>query len=143
MDGFRAANFGDTQNLADVEVRLGRSGRSDVVGLVGLTHVQRSAIDIGVDRDRADAHLAAGTNHAHGNFAAIGDQDFFEHSWDGSELLILRFFPSFGGAGDESDWPDREATVVHEDDGIICVSAPPTMAVRNEQIEILLAAHKN
>ena len=68
------------ENLVDVEIGLARRGRSDMVGVVGLAHVQRLAVDIGEDGDRLDAHLAAGANDADGNLTAIGDQHSLEHN---------------------------------------------------------------
>jgi hypothetical protein len=41
--------------------------------------MQRSAIDVGINGDGTDAHLAAGANDAYGDFPAIGDQYLFEH----------------------------------------------------------------
>ena len=79
MDGLRLAAAGDVENLVDVKIRLARRGRTDGVGVVGLADVQRLAIDVGENDHRLDAHLAAGPNDAHGNFAAIGDQYSFEH----------------------------------------------------------------
>ena len=80
MDGFCPAAARDVEDLLDVEIGLARSRRTDVVGVVGLAHVQRLAIDVGEDGDRLDAHLAAGANDAHGNLAAIGNQHSFEHN---------------------------------------------------------------
>ena len=65
--------------LLDVEVGLGGRRRADGISLVGFAHVQRGAIHFGEDRDRGDAHLAAGANDAHRDLSAIGDQDFLEH----------------------------------------------------------------
>jgi len=41
--------------------------------------VERGAIGIGVDRNRANAHLAKRTDDAQRNFAAIGYQNLLEH----------------------------------------------------------------
>jgi hypothetical protein len=37
-----------------------------------------------MDRDRFNAHLAAGTNDTQGNLAPIGDQDFVEDGQSGA-----------------------------------------------------------
>ena len=79
MDGLGAAAAGDVEDLVDVQVGLAGGRRADVVGLVRLAHVERGAIDVGEDGDRADTHLAAGANHAHRDLTAIGDQDLLEH----------------------------------------------------------------
>ena len=47
-------------------------------GLVGEAHVQRVAVGLGVDRDRADPHLVAGADDAHRDLAAVGDEDLLE-----------------------------------------------------------------
>ena len=36
-------------------------------------------IGIGINRDSLNAHLPRGLNHTASNFAAIGDEDFFNH----------------------------------------------------------------
>ena len=47
-------------------------------GLVGLAHVERAAVGLGVDGHGRDAHRAAGAGHAHGDLAAVRDQDLPE-----------------------------------------------------------------
>jgi hypothetical protein len=47
---------------------------ADVVGLVGLLHVEGVAVGVGVDRDRLDAEFGAGAHDADGDLAAVGDQ---------------------------------------------------------------------
>ena len=49
-----------------------------MIGVVGLADVESTAIGVGVDDDGLDAHLAAGADHADGDLAAVGDQDFLE-----------------------------------------------------------------
>src|SRR5271165_4123280 len=80
MDGLGSATAGNIKNLVDVEVRLARCSRADVIGVVSLAHMQCFAVDIRENGDGLDAHLAAGTNDAYGNLAAIGDQDSLEHA---------------------------------------------------------------
>jgi hypothetical protein len=41
--------------------------------------MQRVAVNVGIHRDRCDAHSATGRHDTHGNFPAIGDEYFFEH----------------------------------------------------------------
>ena len=61
----------------DVEIAL-RAGAAGPIGqrLVGQLDMQRSAVGLGIDRDRGDAHPPRGADHAAGDLAAIGDQDF-------------------------------------------------------------------
>jgi hypothetical protein len=41
--------------------------------------MQGMAIGVGEDRDRANAHLGAGTHDSYGNLTTVGDQDLFYH----------------------------------------------------------------
>ena len=67
--------LGRVEDLGDVEVALARRRRPDGIRLVGGAHVEGGAIGVGVDGDGGDAELAAGAHHAHGDLAAVGDQD--------------------------------------------------------------------
>ena len=40
--------------------------------------MERVAVEVGVDRDRGDAELAAGAHDSDGDLAAVGDEDFAE-----------------------------------------------------------------
>jgi hypothetical protein len=79
VDGLGAAAARDIKNLVHVQVGLARRGRADVVGLVGLAHVQGGTVHVGKDGDRADAHLATGANHSHRDLAPVANKDFPEH----------------------------------------------------------------
>ena len=79
MDGVCAGARGDVENLLNVEIGLGRCGCADGISLIGLADVQRGAIDVRVDGNRGNSHLVAGADDAHGNLAAIGDENFLEH----------------------------------------------------------------
>ena len=74
--------------LINREVAFTRGRRADGVSFIGEANVERLAVDITEDRDGANAKLAAGAQDAHGDFTAIGDQDFLEHSKDYSELRV-------------------------------------------------------
>ena len=80
MDGFGAVLAGGLQNAVDSQVAFGGWRGTDVLRLVRHAHVQGRAIGIGEDGDGADPHLAQSAHHAHGNLAAIGNQDLAEHS---------------------------------------------------------------
>ncbi len=47
---------------------------------VGQQHVLEAVVGRGVHGDGLDAQLAAGAQDAQRDFAAVGDDDFFEHS---------------------------------------------------------------
>ena len=51
--------------------------------MIGELNVHRVDIRLGVHSDRFDIEFAAGADDAEGNFAAVGNQDAFEHdrSW--------------------------------------------------------------
>ena len=71
-----ARNF---DQLGDIEVGFAGSCRTYVVGLVGLAHVQRRPVHIGVDGHRCDSHLAASADHTYRNLSPVGNQDLLEH----------------------------------------------------------------
>jgi hypothetical protein len=61
------------------QVGLRGRGRADVHGFVGHLHEGRARIGIGIDRHGGNAHAACRLDHAAGDFATIGDEDFLEH----------------------------------------------------------------
>jgi hypothetical protein len=69
----------ESEDPGTVEIALARSGGTDADGLVGEANVQRVAVGLGIDGDRAQAEPAGGADDAAGDFAAIGDQDALEH----------------------------------------------------------------
>ena len=74
MDRLRAAAPGRIEDLGDVEVALGRRATAQRDRLVGLTHEGRVGVAVGVDGDRAQAHLAGRAHDAPRDLAAVGDQ---------------------------------------------------------------------
>jgi hypothetical protein len=64
----------DTHDVGDIEVSVDRraSGANEIA-LVRLHPMQREAVFLGIDRDRADAKLGRGAHHANGDLAAVGD----------------------------------------------------------------------
>ena len=66
---------------------LGRRG-TDAVGVRGKLHVQRISIGFGIHHHRIDIQLAAGTRHAQGDLAAVGNQQSFEHRTPSLALSI-------------------------------------------------------
>ncbi len=73
MDRICAASFRNVQYLGEVQIGFHRGCRSDVISLVGFANMQRSTIDVRVDRDRSDPKLAAGADHAYRNFSTVSD----------------------------------------------------------------------
>ena len=75
MDRVATGLARDPQHLVDVEIGLHRlAALADQIAFVGLEAVQGEAVLVRVDRDRADAHLGGGTEHADRDLAAVGDQ---------------------------------------------------------------------
>ena len=78
VDRLRAAAPGRVEDLSDVEVALGRRATAQRDRLVGLAHERRVGVAVGVDGDRAQAHLAGGAHDAPRDLAAVGDEQAAE-----------------------------------------------------------------
>ena len=87
----------DVEDRVGVEVALGGGLATEGVRLVRIADVQRVAVELGVHRDRGDPELSAGTHHAHGDLAAVRDQDLLEQrsppNRPFTERRILRAVP--------------------------------------------------
>ncbi len=70
------ARDGDQRGAVEVGRRPGCRQRHRAIGPL---RVQRLRVVLRVDSDAGDAHIAKRTHQAHGDFAAIGNQHFFEH----------------------------------------------------------------
>ena len=79
MDGFGSAAAGGFENLGNVEIGLGCLRGAKVLTEIGLADVESTTVNVGINRDRLDAHLATGTNDANRNLTTVGDQNSFEH----------------------------------------------------------------
>ena len=79
MNGVDVGNFGGADEAVDSEVAFKRGGFADANGFVGHLGVHGVSISLGVDGDGANVEFPAGSNDAHGNFAAVGDQNFLKH----------------------------------------------------------------
>ncbi|MNT30148.1 hypothetical protein D3C72_1659270 [compost metagenome] len=79
MQRIAAGFHRQVHQLARVQV-AGQRLVADAVGLVGTLDMQGMAVGFGIDGHRADAHLGASAHYAHGNLAAVGDQDFLDHA---------------------------------------------------------------
>mgnify|MGYP001274292197 CR=1 FL=1 len=49
------------------------------MGVVRVLDMKRLPVGLGVNRDGFDIQLAAGAGDAHGDLAAVGDQDALKH----------------------------------------------------------------
>jgi CDP-diacylglycerol---glycerol-3-phosphate 3-phosphatidyltransferase len=79
MDGLRPGALRDIENTLDREVALGRRSRSEEERFVRVGDVQRSAVALGIDTDRADAELAKCAEDADRDLSAVGNEDLLEH----------------------------------------------------------------
>ncbi len=71
--------LGGLDDLADVEVGVGRGGATEGVRLAGEPDEERIGVRFGVHRDAAQAGVAGGADDADGDLTAVGD----EHLADG------------------------------------------------------------
>src|SRR5579863_2635462 len=79
MHRVHIGNFGGADDSGNIQVAESELRRANADGFVGKAHMQRVAVRLAVNGHRADAELLARANHAQGNFAAVGNQDFLEH----------------------------------------------------------------
>ena len=79
MDRIDIANLGCAHDSVDFEVAFRAGRRADTNGFVCKLNMQRIDVGLRVNRQRSDAELLAGANHAQRNLTAIGNQDFFKH----------------------------------------------------------------
>ena len=86
MHGVGAGLLRGIDDRVDAQVAFAWSARTDGPRLVGEPHVQRGPIALRIHGSRRDAHVAARTNDAHTNLAAIGDEDLVHQA---EPLMIL------------------------------------------------------
>ena len=72
-----ARHFND---LICAQVRFARRCAAQQIGLIGHAHMQRLAVGLRIDGHGFDTLLFAGANDTDGDFAAVGNQDFSEHT---------------------------------------------------------------
>ncbi len=91
MHAVGARGLGDRNQLVDDQVALRRRRRADGVRLIAKAHMQRIRVGLRIDRDGAQPQPLGGAGDAAGDFAAIGDQDGFEHEWARLQLTFVLF----------------------------------------------------
>src|SRR5260370_11389598 len=105
MKAIDSGALGSIENLGDVQIRFGSGRGTDRIGFVGVPYVKCPTIYFGVDCDRGNAHLMAGSDDAHRNLATVSNENFLEHAFDEQELRVhsrqsrLRFYRSREVAG--------------------------------------------
>src|SRR5438477_13093029 len=80
MDRVDLEYFHRADNRGNVQVALRGWRRANTGRLISEPHMQRVAIDVAVNRDRANAHLFAGPDDPAGNLSPIGDENLSEAS---------------------------------------------------------------
>ena len=80
VDGFGAGSPRHLDQPVHAQVTLRGTRTADMHRLIGIAHMQRRAIHIGIDGYRRDAEVARGADDAHGDFTAIGNQNLVEWS---------------------------------------------------------------
>ena len=78
MNRFGAGATGRSEDPLDDEIALCRRAGADQERLVRDPRVERVAVGLGVDRDRADAELAQRAEDPDRDLAAIGHENFRE-----------------------------------------------------------------
>jgi hypothetical protein len=77
VDGIGPRLAGDIKNPIDIEVGLGRRGRTDVPRLIGEVDVDGISVQFGVDGDRTETEIVSGANYADGDLAPVRDENGF------------------------------------------------------------------
>jgi hypothetical protein len=113
--GGASSPYLDVQQLVGVArdtgcdaVHPGYGFLAERVGLVGLAHVQRVEVGLGVDRDRGETGVLAGPGDADGDLAAVGDEDLaHEGGLPGSCRLKRCLAESRDGLGHAQRHPEH------------------------------------
>jgi len=79
MDGVSACGLGGAEDTVAAQVTVGGGCRADMHGFVCFADMFGAGVSVGIDGNGADAHVAAGGHDAAGDFAAIGDEEAFDH----------------------------------------------------------------
>ena len=138
MYGLGIGDLGCRNNGRHIEVALSRWRRADANGFFCQFDVFGFTVRLGIDHDSLDSQFAASALYPQGNFATVGDQDFFEHErvrlfdeeqglsvfhglpvvtqnfGDGARLVGLDFVEDFHGLDDADGFAFPDA-VTHFD----------------------------
>jgi hypothetical protein len=84
------ALLGDCQDDVRLQIGVGWARTADVECLVGLKHVLRIGICVGVHGHGLDAKPFTCADDSAGNFATIGDEDLIKHGNQYGQAMWLR-----------------------------------------------------
>ena len=92
MDGVSLGSDGRVEYVLFIQVAVHRIFGTDAHGHISQLHVQGVRIGIRIDGDGLDTQFLAGTDDAHGDFAAVGNKHTFEHRvTPPNEVYLLLF----------------------------------------------------
>ena len=74
VDGVAAAIGGDTEDLFDIEIS-GDAGAAQRAGFVSATGMERARVVLREHGDGTQSKLGGGMHDAHGDLAAVGDEE--------------------------------------------------------------------
>ena len=80
MDCFHIGDLRGGDDRRHVQITVRQARRADANSLVGKTNVQRVAVRLAVDGDRANAQFPAGVHNPQRDFTPIGNQYLTKHS---------------------------------------------------------------
>src|SRR5262245_21314646 len=84
MDRIDVSDFGGRDDPVDAEIAIIAWAVPNADGFIGYLNVHRICVGLGVNGNGFDVQFATRADDAHGDFATIGDQDFFKHKGEGS-----------------------------------------------------------
>src|SRR5439155_11136958 len=103
MDRIRRRRACGFEELRDRQVAVDRRRWSEPHRTIGGDDMRQAGIRIGIDRDGFDSKLAAGARDPNGNFAAISDEEPFDHA-----LSLAQPGGLFSRKALSPSWPSAE-----------------------------------
>ena len=76
VDGIGAGRLGRGQQLVHAQVAVGRGVATQRIGHGGLAHMQGARVGVGMHGDGVQPQAVGGGDHAAGDLAAVGNEDF-------------------------------------------------------------------
>ena len=89
MNRIDVANLRRAHDAIDLQITLAARRRADADGFISELDMERVDIGFGINGERVNTQLFAGTDHAQRNFATIRDQDFLKHGSSASVSLAI------------------------------------------------------
>jgi hypothetical protein len=79
MDRIDVTHFSSAHDSIDLQITVRAWRRANTDRFVRQLDMQRIDVRFRINRERANPKFLASADHPQGDFAAIGDKDFFEH----------------------------------------------------------------